>query len=224
MSKWHEQAQKKWDEFAEDWNTSSENMWENGSRNSIIPFFSRHVPIGSNILDVACGDGYGSKKLAEGGYQVVATDLSTKMMELANERNQHKNVTYVQGDMMKLPFANQQFDALMVINGIEWTEKPIDAIAELDRVVKKEGFICAAILGPTAHPRKHSFNRLYGEQTIMNTMMPWEFVQLCEEAYGWKLIANEGVMKKGITKELTKQLSWELQMALSFMWLFLFQK
>lgn len=223
MSTWHENAKNKWDNFAESWNESSENMWENGSRKTIIPFFEQTVPKGSKVLDVACGDGYGSRKLALKGYHVTATDISTKMIELAKEQHLHERVTFAQADMTNMPFSDEQFDAIMVINGIEWTEEPLRALKELKRVVKEKGYLCAAILGPTAHPRKHSYERLYGKQAIMNTMMPWEFMQLCEEN-GLKLMKHEGVMKQAVVDQSIDHFPLELQQALSFMWVFMFQK
>lgn len=222
-SKWHHKASLIWDEFADDWNSSSQQMWDSGSRKTIVPFMKKFVPIGSSILDVACGDGYGSYKLYQEGYIVTGTDISTKMIDLASKRKKSNDLKFLQADMMNLPFEDQSFDAIMVINGIEWTEYPLKALNELRRVLKNDGYLCAAILGPTAHPRKHSFERLYGRQPIMNTMMPWEFHQLVLEN-GWKIISEEGVMKRGVTKEMLTKLPIDLRQALSFMWLFMLQK
>lgn len=222
-SNWHEKAATKWDNFADDWNASSEQMWESGSRKTIVPFFQKHVEKGSSVLDVACGDGYGSVKLARNGYNVIATDISEKMIHLAKKSDEESIVNFIQGDMIHMPFDDEQFDAAIVINGIEWTEHPLKALHELKRVVNKGGYLCAAILGPTAHPRKNSYDRLYGRQPIMNTMMPWEFLTLAEEN-GWKLVDHEGVMKKGVTEEMMNKLPIQLNQALSFMWLFMLQK
>ncbi|WP_243290814.1 class I SAM-dependent methyltransferase [Bacillus sp. FJAT-47783] len=222
-SNWHEKAATKWDYYADDWNASSEQMWESGSRKTIVPFFQKYVENGSAVLDVACGDGYGSLKLAKNGYNVTATDISEKMIDLAKKSDKESNVHFIRGDMIHMPFEDGQFDAVMVINGIEWTEHPLNALNELKRVVKEGGYLCAAILGPTAHPRKNSYDRLYGRQAIMNTMMPWEFMSLSEEN-GWKIIDHEGVMKRGVTEEMMKNLPLQLNQALSFMWVFMLQK
>jgi len=222
-SKWHEKASLKWDHFAEDWNLSSQQMWENGSRKTIVPFIKKFVPNGHSILDVACGDGYGSFKLQQEGYIVTGTDISEKMIELAKRRGETCKLKFLKADMMNLPFEDQSFDAIMLINGIEWTENPLKAINEIHRVLKNDGYLCAAILGPTAHPRKHSYERLYGKQAIMNTMMPWEFQQLVVEN-GWKVIGEKGVMKRGVTNEMLSVLPKDLKQALSFMWLFMLQK
>jgi hypothetical protein len=78
-------------------------------------------------------------------------------------------------------------------------------------------------LGPTAQPRKNSFQRLYGEKVICNTIMPWELEQLANEN-GWKTVDGFGVYKKGVKEQHTKSLSKELKQALSFMWFFYCKK
>ncbi len=61
---WHESAEKKWDSSAEFWNQNSQEMWDSGSRSTIIPFFEQYVKKEAQVLDVGCGDGYGTYKLS----------------------------------------------------------------------------------------------------------------------------------------------------------------
>ena len=76
---WHKEAQIKWDESAKNWAANSKEMWDGGSRKTIIPFFVEHIPLGK-VVDLGCGDGYGSLKLARAGFQVIGLDLSQKMI------------------------------------------------------------------------------------------------------------------------------------------------
>ncbi|MGM8216048.1 class I SAM-dependent methyltransferase [Bacillaceae bacterium W0354] len=225
MSMWHEEAKKQWDERASSWNANSEEMWENGSRKTIIPFFERHVPKGSTVLDIGCGDGYGSYKLWRIGYHVTGVDISDEMIALCRERKtiEMDQLAFLQADMLNLPFKNESFDSVMAINSLEWAEVPAEAIKHIISKVKPGGYLCVGVLGPTAMPRVNSYKRLYGESVIMNTMMPWEFEQLAEE-HGLKIIDSEGVFKRGVTNSHLGSLSLELRQSLSFMWLYLLQK
>lgn len=221
---WHEQAEVKWNSFAQNWASNSREMWEKGSRKDIIPFFLSHIPKGSHVCDLGCGDGYGSMKLLSQGYHTVGLDLSNEMIETAKSRIQDEHIRFIQGDIAKLPFNNEEFDAIMAINSIEWTENPLYALNEIKRVVRKDGYACFGILGPTAGPRKsHSFNRLYGEKVIMNSMLPWEFEKIAVDN-GWDLISEHWVEKKEARKHTLPSLSKELQQAVSFMWLFMLKK
>jgi len=220
---WYEAVTKKWDENAKSWNERSKKMWQQGSRRKIIPFLQEHVPLPSRILDVGCGSGYGSHLLHQAGYKVTGIDISEEMIRLAKENQQTNEITYTQADVNELPFTDNSFDAIMSINVLEWTNVPVLALTELSRVLTDNGLLCIGILGPTAGPRAYSYHRLYGEEVILNTMMPWEFMQLAKEQ-GYQLIAHEPVWKREAEDIEVEKLPLMMQQALSFMWLFVLQK
>jgi ubiquinone/menaquinone biosynthesis C-methylase UbiE len=220
---WHKEAEKQWDERAEFWHQSSEEMWERGSRKAIIPFLSSYIPKGSNVIDLGCGYGYGAWKLHQTGYDVIGIDLSNEMVEKAKARGENERLRFIQGDLTKLPFADETFSGAMAINSLEWTERPLEALQEAKRVLKRGGYFCVGILGPTAAPRVNSYPRLYGKPVICNTMMPWEFEQLAREN-GWDVVDGQGVYKRGVPEKLVQSLSIELRQALTFMWLFMLRK
>jgi ubiquinone/menaquinone biosynthesis C-methylase UbiE len=223
MFKWHEEAKKQWDERAEFWNQSSEDMWERGSRKTILPFLASYIPIGSEMIDLGCGDGYGSWKLAQSGYRVVGIDLSYEMVEKARIRGENEQLRFIQGDLTHLPFDDEAFSGAMAINSLEWTEEPLKALNEMKRVIKRGHYLCVGLLGPTAGPRANSYQRLYGKPVICNTMMPWEFEKLAQEN-GWELVDGKGVYKKEVDEEAVSGLPTELKQALTFMWLFMLRK
>ncbi|PKR78485.1 SAM-dependent methyltransferase [Halalkalibacillus sediminis] len=223
--KWHLEAQKKWDERASFWNANSKEMWEEGSRKAIVPFYERNNPKGTSIIDIGCGDGYGSFKLMKAGYKVTGVDLSEEMIRICRERVSEKmtDLTFYQADMLELPFSTGSFDSLIAINALEWSEVPVEGLKEMMRVVKDGGTLCIGILGPTAKPRVNSYRRVYGEPVICNTMMPWELKQLANEL-GLEVIDSEGIYKRGVDKRLLEQLSTDLRQSLTFMWLYMFKK
>ncbi|WP_101846702.1 class I SAM-dependent methyltransferase [Halobacillus sp. Marseille-P3879] len=220
---WHKEAEKQWDERSEFWNANSKNMWDTGSRKSIIPLIKKNVKLGQTIADLGCGDGYASYKLAQEGYQVTGLDISEDMIQLAKSRLENDRLTFVQGDITKLPFDNESFDAVMAINCLEWVEVPFSGLEEIRRTLKPGGKLCAGVLGPTAKPRMNSYRRVYGEEVICNTMMPWEFEQMALET-GWELVDDHGVYKREAEGKDVLSLSKELQQALTFMWVFLLEK
>jgi ubiquinone/menaquinone biosynthesis C-methylase UbiE len=220
---WHQEAEKQWNEKAVEWSQNSKNMWENGSRKTIVPFIQQYVEKGSAILDAGCGDGYGAYKLAKAGYAVTGVDISKEMIETANKKSFGLNLSFYQGDILEIPAENESFQCVMAINSLEWTEVPVQALLEIKRITKTGGFLCAGILGPTAFPRINSYRRLYGEEVICNTMMPWEFEKLAVEN-GFRIIDEHGVYKKGVKEEDIEHLPKELRQSLTFMWVFMLQK
>ncbi|MGE7878526.1 class I SAM-dependent methyltransferase [Peribacillus muralis] len=222
---WHKESEKEWDIFAPMWVKSSHDMWETGSRKTIIPFFAEYVPEGSKVADIGCGDGVGSLKLAKAGFEVTGVDLSKVMIDFAEGKAAHQpGLSFIQGDFNALPFMDEEMDAAMVINSLEYTGDPLLVMKEILRVIKPGGYACFAILGPTAEPRKKfSFPRLLGDKVIMNTMQPWEFEKMAMNS-GWEMVADIGVAKRGVDYKKLGHFSKELKQAVSFMWLFLHQK
>ncbi|KAB2496021.1 class I SAM-dependent methyltransferase [Priestia endophytica] len=221
--KWHETSKEKWDNQANTWNSKSKEMWETGSRSIVIPTIEKFAQKGEKYLDVGCGDGFGSSLLHSKNINVTGVDLSSKMIEKAEELFGQEGLKFVQGDFASLPFGDEEFDGAMVINALEWTETPLSSLQELKRVVKKGGKAFVAILGPTAGPRSNSYERLYGKDVICNTMMPWEFERMSSEN-GWYVLDGYPVYKTGVQKNEADKLSRPLQQALSFFWLFVLEK
>ncbi|MGN1401043.1 MAG: class I SAM-dependent methyltransferase [Bacillus sp. (in: firmicutes)] len=224
LLEWHNQAKEQWDSYARGWSDNARAMWDKGSRKDIVPFFSEYVPCSAKVIDIGCGDGYGTMKLHRAGYKVTGLDLSTEMIDLAKQRTAESSLPFAEGDMCDIPFADGVFDAVMAINSIEWTENPFQALMEVSRITKRGGKACFGILGPTAGPRKaHSYRSCYGEKVIMNSMLPWDFEQMALEN-GWRLIGEHWVEKKGAKKANLPEMPRELAQALSFMWLFMIEK
>ena len=99
---------------------------------------------GGKLLDVPVGTGvltyekYTHMKDA----QIVCLDYSADMMELARSRFQMagiKNVTFLQGDVGRLPFDDKCFDAVLSMNGFHAFPDKEAALHETRRVLKKGG-------------------------------------------------------------------------------------
>ncbi|HLS07448.1 class I SAM-dependent methyltransferase [Lentibacillus sp.] len=220
---WHQEAQSQWDNRAEFWSARSMDMWDNGSRKAIVPFIQSHLNKGSSILDVGCGDGYGSYKLHQSGFHVTGVDISGEMIRRASEKPGQAVISFLQGDIINLPIDDNSQDSIMAINVIEWTESPEKALKELGRVLKKGGLLFTGILGPTAGPRMNSYPRLHEEKAICHTIMPWEFQQLASEN-NFMYADGFGVYKQDVKERHYKDLPLDLQQALTFMWVFMLRK
>lgn len=92
---------------------------------------------GERVLDIAAGTGTSSVALAKSGAEVIALDFSAGMVEEGRKR--HPDLTFVQGDAMKLPFADGEFDAVTISFGLRNVQQPKVAIAEMRRVLKPGG-------------------------------------------------------------------------------------
>jgi SAM-dependent methyltransferase len=80
-------------------------------------FLLRQVPANcSSALEVGCGTGAFSRRLAERAQQVVALDLSAEMIRVARARSeQFKNLEYHCDDVMVVDFPPESFDCIATI-------------------------------------------------------------------------------------------------------------
>jgi demethylmenaquinone methyltransferase/2-methoxy-6-polyprenyl-1,4-benzoquinol methylase len=92
---------------------------------------------GERVLDVACGTGTSAYALARAGATVVGLDFSPGMIE--EGRRKHPQIEFVEGDAEKLPFGDDEFDAVTVSFGLRNVENPKTALAEMYRVLKPGG-------------------------------------------------------------------------------------
>jgi len=94
------------------------------------------------VLDVGCGTGLLSAKLAATGRQVVGVDLSPAMLNRARRRNQ-PGLRFFRADAEELPCADGEFDAVVNLVSFHHYPNPARAAAEFRRVLRPGGRLVA---------------------------------------------------------------------------------
>jgi ubiquinone/menaquinone biosynthesis C-methylase UbiE len=92
------------------------------------------------ILDVGCGTGNYSIKLATLGCHVTAIDVSENMLDIARTKALKKNldIDFRIGAVENLEFENESFDAVVSVTAIEFFDDVQKGFEEMFRVAKKE--------------------------------------------------------------------------------------
>ena len=79
--------------------------------------FIKFLPpnVNAKILDIGCGSGRDALSLARRGYQVTAVEPSNKMLALAQEKNSHKNIAWVNDCLPHLStLCNNTYDFILM--------------------------------------------------------------------------------------------------------------
>mgnify|MGYP000365250910 FL=1 len=92
---------------------------------------------GIKILDIAAGTGSSSRPLVDKGADVIALDFSEGM--LAQGRKQNRDIKFMQGDALNLPFEENTFDVTTISFGLRNTSDTSKALRESFRVLKSGG-------------------------------------------------------------------------------------
>ena len=92
---------------------------------------------GDRVLDAACGTGDLALADRKAGGEVTGLDFSERMLERA--RRKSSQITWVQGDVLALPFDDASFDAATIGFGIRNVDDLDAGLRELARVVRPGG-------------------------------------------------------------------------------------
>jgi 2-polyprenyl-3-methyl-5-hydroxy-6-metoxy-1,4-benzoquinol methylase len=94
-----------------------------------------------NILDIACGSGFGSSFLAQSGNTVIGGDLSEITITECNSKFNQSNLSFKIIDGTNIPYPDEFFDVVISFETIEHTKQYQEMLNEFKRVVKKNGLI-----------------------------------------------------------------------------------
>lgn len=97
---------------------------------------------GQRVLDVACGTGDLSLVIAKTtGAKVIGTDFCRPMLEIAARKasTDAALIPFVEGDALKLPFADDSFDAVSIAFGLRNLSSVDGGLRELRRVLRPGG-------------------------------------------------------------------------------------
>lgn len=102
---------------------------------------------GEHVLDVGCGCGDTSIKLAKHGAHVTGIDVSAPMLALAKRRAQETNaaVTFTEANAAAQRFDPHDFDLLFSRFGVMFFANPDEAFANMRKALKPGGraaFVC----------------------------------------------------------------------------------
>lgn len=96
---------------------------------------------GKTVLDIACGEGYGSQALAPRAERMVGIDIDLASVQRANETYRRPNLRFLQGNLESIPQADQSFDVALCFETLEHVANQPQALSELARVLKPEGLL-----------------------------------------------------------------------------------
>lgn len=117
------------------------------------------APCPREVLDMATGTGDVAFALARAlpEASITGIDLSAGMLEIAKKRlaetetDIRGRISFLKGDCLSLPFADERFDLLTVAYGVRNFQNLKQGLAEMHRVLKPGGVACIIEL---ARPRK----------------------------------------------------------------------
>jgi ubiquinone/menaquinone biosynthesis C-methylase UbiE/glycosyltransferase involved in cell wall biosynthesis len=94
-----------------------------------------------DVLDIACGEGFGSGILANTAQSVVGVDIAADAIRHAATRYPRDNIRFRQGSCAEMPLDNNSIDLVVSFETIEHHDEHKAMMAEIKRVLRPEGIL-----------------------------------------------------------------------------------
>jgi len=116
----------------------------NGNLQQHYQLYQQVIPFiyDKNILDIACGSGWGSHILAEYAESVRGVDISEEAVTYAESSYKLDNLSYTQGDITDIPEQDKKFKVVVSIETFEHVSHDVikKLIEECYRVLDNKGY------------------------------------------------------------------------------------
>jgi len=113
---------------------------------------------GKRVVDVACGEGYGSALLARGAAHVTGVDIAPEAIEHAKKSYALlANAQFVCAPCTALPLADASLDVAVSFETLEHIAEQDEFVAELARVLKPDGVLVLSCPNKLEYSDKRSF-------------------------------------------------------------------
>ena len=192
-----------WDENAANWTRLSRMGCDIYRDHLNTPAFLSMLPDvrGLKGLDIGCGEGHNTRKVAEQGAEMSAIDISDVFLKYAKESEEKEplGIEYLLASAIELPFDDDTFDfavATMSFMGIPETDK---LIKEAWRVLKQGGFLQFSIIHPCFHTLEWEWIRNENGQPVALKCGDY-FHELNGETEEWIFGAAPEELKKKMPK------------------------
>ncbi len=94
------------------------------------------------VLDYGCGTGTTSCELANHVKEIHAIDISSKMIDIAQEKaavGKVENINFLQTDIFDKRYNKESFDTILAFNMLHTVSNPQDVIQRIYELLKPEG-------------------------------------------------------------------------------------
>jgi SAM-dependent methyltransferase len=143
----------------------------------------------AQVLDLACGNGYGAAILARRARHVWALDIDGDTVAGAGKEWHSDNLTFIQGDAACLPFRSGTIGLIVAMEALEHIKDQERLLQEIARVCGMNG----VALISTPNKAEYSDSRGYTNPFHIRELYHDEFISLLKSCFPYIEIAGQRI-------------------------------
>lgn len=164
------------------------------------------------VLDIACGDGYGSAMLAKHAVEVIGVDIDSPTVERARSKYKANNLRFLQGSATVIPMGDSSVDLVVSFETIEHLTEQESMLCEIHRVLRPSGMLLIS------SPDKYEYSDVPGYQNPFHPKELYreEFDALLQRHFAYHSLLGQRVIFGSViaSPEQRPFLSWEKEAGL----------
>jgi len=153
---------------------------------------------GRQVLDIACGEGYGSAMLAEVAQRVIGVDISQDVIAHARLKYRKGNLEFKAGSCSGIPIQDASVDLVVSFETIEHDDQHEAMLSEIKRVLSPNGVLIISspekleysVLANYSNP--YHVKELYRDE--FEKLMASHFKHIA--MYGQRVIYGSGILQE----------------------------
>jgi len=136
-----EHKEEYWSKFASTYNDDQDYVVGKTILQLIIKRLSEEHDLGE-VIEFGCGTGYFTKEIAKKARNVIATDLSDEMLEIARiQLKEFQNISIQKANCEATSFPSERFDTVFMANLIHVLINPIKVLQESHQILRNGGLL-----------------------------------------------------------------------------------
>jgi SAM-dependent methyltransferase len=138
------------------------------------------------VLDIACGEGYGSHILSQHAAIVTGVDIDGQAIKHAKAKYPGENLCFMQGSTDQIPLEDATVDVVVSFETIEHHDRHNEMMREIKRVLKTDGLLIIS-----TPDKKYSDNTTYKNPFHVKELYADEFKGLLQKYFSHVLLLGQ---------------------------------
>ena len=149
-----------------------------------------------DVLDIACGEGYGSAMLVEQARSVTGVDIADETIRHAKDTYADlKGLQFKQGDAAQIPLEDGSVDVVVSFETIEHHDRHQEMIDEIRRVLRPDGLLVMSSPNRVVYSEQAGYHNEFHVKELdfdeFDTLLKSQFEQVCY--FGQRLAVGSSI-------------------------------